>query len=99
MIKLNFRNLLVAALFAIGITAGGGAAVSAMTTANVSTVADADNTQQGQAGTEQTGESVNDNKDDKEVGNKDEGQVGQTGVQETGQSVNDNKDEGQVGEK
>ena len=97
--KLNFRNLLVAALFAIGMTVGGGAAVSALTTANVSTVADSDNAQQGQPGDQQTGESLNDNKDDKEVGNKDEGQVGQAGAQQTGESVNDNKDEGQVGEK
>ena len=39
---------------------------------------------------EQTGESVNNNKDD--------GQVGQAGDQQTGESVNGNHDDGQVGD-
>jgi hypothetical protein len=45
---------------------------------------------QPQTATEQTGESVNNNKDD--------GQVGQAGDQQTGESVNGNHDDGQVGQ-
>jgi hypothetical protein len=91
MVKLKFRNLLMAGLFAIGITVGGVTAVSALTTGDVASAVDPDNAQEGQAGDQQTGESANDNKD--------EGQVAQAGAQETGESVDDNKDEGQVGEK
>jgi hypothetical protein len=99
MMNLKSRRLLLAAMFAIGISVGGAAAVSALTAADVPTAVDPNNVQEGQAGDQQTGESANDNKDEKEVDNKDEGQVGQAGAQETGESANENKDEGQVGEK
>jgi len=93
----KFRSLLVAGLFAVGVTAAGTAAVAAhsipdgasATQAEPAQVDDVDiatdNKDDGQKG--QVGESVNDNKDD--------AQKGQTG--EIGESVNDNKDQKDAG--
>jgi len=90
MTNLKFRNFLSAAIVAVGLTAiGGGTAGAVMVpvTGGANQAATADQTA---TTTEQTGESVNNNRDD--------GQVGQTGDQRTGESVNGNHDDGQVGQ-
>ncbi len=105
----KFRSLLVAGLFAVGITAAGTAVVAAhsipdgapATQAEPTRVNDVDNAEVGQTG--DTGETATDNKDDGQKGqvgesvndNKDDAQKGQTG--EIGESVNDNKDQKDAG--
>lgn len=100
----KFRNLVMSALVAVGLTSAGTVAVSALASAGHSPrIAGA----VGQTGTDQTGESVNENKDDAQQGqagveqtgesvndNKDDAQQGQAGTQQTGESVNDNQDTG-----
>jgi hypothetical protein len=99
MIKPRVRTLLLATIAAAGITVSGGVAASALTV-----TAGSDGTQVVVAD-QQTGESVNNNQDEKDVANHDDGQVGQVG-----ESVNHNVDQkdagnhddaqvGQVGEK
>jgi hypothetical protein len=90
MTHLKFRNFLSAAILAVGLTAIGGATVGAVMVPSVGGASQAATVDQPQTATDQTGESVNNNKDD--------GQVGQTGDQQTGESVNGNHDDGQVGQ-
>jgi hypothetical protein len=96
MTHLKFRNFLSAAILAVGLTAIGGATAGAVMVPSVEGASQAANVNQAatvdqpQTATDQTGESVNNNKDD--------GQVGQTGDQQTGESVNGNHDDGQVGQ-
>ncbi|MDQ2943368.1 MAG: hypothetical protein M3R21_06835 [Candidatus Dormibacteraeota bacterium] len=91
----RFRNVLLAASFAVAVTASGGVAASGPTVANKFTRGEV--AQPGSVGDQQAGESVNDNKDDKDAGNLDGGQQGQGGDQQTGESVNDNKDQKDAG--
>jgi hypothetical protein len=89
----KFKVLLVAGVFAVGITASGATAVSAHQLVDSSGATqvepveanDVDNLEVGNTG--QTGESVNDNMDD--------GAKGETG--EKAESVNDNKDQKDAG--
>ena len=78
----KIRNLVLAATFAIGVTASGAAAASVLATSP--------NPAPTGAGPSQTGDSVNDNKDD--------GAKGQAGVQESGDTVNDSKNDGASGQ-
>jgi hypothetical protein len=84
MTHLKFRNFLSAAVVALGLTVSGGIAVSAVTVSAI------DGANQAPTAAEQTGESIN--------GNHDDGQVGQAGDQQTGESVNDNKDQKDAGQ-
>jgi hypothetical protein len=105
--KNKFRSLMIAGVFAVGVTAVGTAAVAAFSGPHPrnTTVQDAvqtqtgniDEAQQGQTGVEQAGESVNGNTDEKDAGNVDDGQKGQNGVNQTGESVNDNIDQKDAG--
>ena len=90
MTNLKFRSLVSAAILAVGLTALGGTSVGAVMVTSVGGADRAATVDQPQTATEQTGESVNNNKDD--------GQVGQAGDQQTGESVNGNHDDGQVGQ-
>jgi hypothetical protein len=94
--KQKFGKLLLVGVFSAGVVASGGVAASALIGVSADKATIAELAQPGPR-EQQAGESVNDNKDDKDAGNLDTAQQGQAGDQQSGESVNDNKDQKDAG--